>query len=536
MAEMLEEQDSGGFNFERFVDVVRRRHIPLLITLLLGWLVVWGGSWILPPRYKSTTLIMVEQPTMPSNLVRPNINDNLQDRLQSITTQVLSRTRLLLIISKLNLYEGGAAKTTPDAQVALMRKDIDIELVRENPTAQISAFRISYSSGDPRVAQKVTGELTDLFIGENLKARQQQSEGTTQFLESQLQSASASLAEQEAKIRQFQASNAGNLPTQQTSNLQILSGLQSQLENEQNGLNTARQQRAYYESLLEHNSGGVMTSNGTVVDASSTYAIDQELNRLKAKLVDLRSHFTEHHPDVVALKAQIATQEQMRDAAIADAKRKSEAAKNSGDSKDASSAAEISDNPVMSQLRGQMHANQLEIENRERSITDLKSRMSEYQRRLNAEPGTEQQLADLTRGYDQSKQNYDELLKKKNDSQMATNMEQMQQGQRFTMLDPPSLPLRPDFPNRLKFCGIGLAVGLGLGILVIAGLEILDSRLRTEAEIKALLPTGFLAEIPNIVRVSDEHSTKIRTAVGWALTALVLTTIAAGSAFSYLRN
>jgi len=105
----------------------------------------------------------------------------------------------------------------------------------------------------------------------------------------------------------------------------------------------------------------------------------------------------------------------------------------------------------------QLQANQVEISNREQSIAGLKARISDYQGRLNAEPAVEQQMDDLTRGYTQSKTDYDALLKKKNDSEMATSMERMQQGERFTMLDPPSLPQKPDFPNRLKFCGIGSA-------------------------------------------------------------------------------
>ena len=117
----------------------------------------------------------------------------------------------------------------------------------------------------------------------------------------------------------------------------------------------------------------------------------------------------------------------------------------------------------MLQLQGQLQANRAEIANREQAIAGLKAKVSEYQARLNEEPVREQQLADLTRGYDQSKANYDELLKKKNESKMATSMEQMQKGERFRMLDPPSLPLKPDFPNRLKFCGIGLGFGLALG-------------------------------------------------------------------------
>jgi len=188
------------------------------------------------------------------------------------------------------------------------------------------------------------------------------------------------------------------------------------------------------------------------------------------------------------------------------------------------------------QLQGQLQANQAEIANREQSIVGLKAKVSSYQDRLNSEPASEQQLADLTRGYDQSKANYDDLLKKRNESAMATSMEQMQQGERFSMIDPPSLPLKPNFPNRLKFCGIGFVAGLALGILVAGGLEALDKRLYSEKEIKMLLPIPILSEIPEIVNPSDERSSKRKMVLGWAMAALVLITILAGSAFSYLHD
>ncbi len=119
---------------------------------------------------------------MPKNYVVPNVSDDLQNRLQSITQQILSRTRLLLIIDKLHLYGDGHRQLTQDEKVELMRKDIDIELVRDSHGEQITAFRINYSAHDPHVAQRVTSELTDLFINENLKVRQQQSEDTTKFI------------------------------------------------------------------------------------------------------------------------------------------------------------------------------------------------------------------------------------------------------------------------------------------------------------------------------------------------------------------
>ena len=135
----------------------------------------------------------------------------------------------------------------------------------------------------------------------------------------------------------------------------------------------------------------------------------------------------------------------------------------------------------MPQLQSQLQANQIEIKNREQAIAALTSRINEYQARLNQEPIREQQLADLTRGYDQSKASYDELLKKKNDSAMATSMELLQQGERFRILDPPSLPMKPSFPNRLKFCGIGLLVGLALGAGVVWAFEMMDDRVYSES-------------------------------------------------------
>lgn len=199
-------------------------------------------------------------------------------------------------------------------------------------------------------------------------------------------------------------------------------------------------------------------------------------------------------------------------------------------------AADASQNPASLQLQSQLRANQAEIANREQAIAGLKARVNSYQDRLNSAPAIEQQLADLTRGYDQSKANYDDLLKKQNASAMATNMEQMQQGERFTMLDPPTLPLKPDFPNRLKFCGMGLGIGLALGLLVVALAEIMDDRLNGEKEIKAMLLVAILSEIPEIVSPGDERREKKRMVLGWTMAALVVATILAGSAISYLRG
>jgi polysaccharide chain length determinant protein (PEP-CTERM system associated) len=533
-SEFPDEQGSEQPDFHRYLDVARRRHMHFLIPLLVGWLVVWGAGWVLPPRYESTTLILVEQPSMPSNYVTPNVSEDLQDRLQSITQQILSRTRLLSIIDRLRLYGEGRNQGTPDEKVDLMRKDIDIALVQREDKKGITGFTITYKGKNPQIAQQVTGELTDLFIDENLKARQQHSEDTTSFMESQLANASASLAEQEAKVRDYEAKHEGDLPSQQASNLQILSGLQAQLQSEQDALNNAKQQGVYFQALIGQYRALSAASGAGDGGPTTLPAIDQQLDTLKSKLANLRSHYTDRHPDIQSLKDEIARTEKMRDQLFAGSKDNGKDGGHAGEAPVTRDMSNPTQNQAILQLESQQQANKLEIANRERAIVSLNARIDEYQARLNSEPARAQELADLTRGYDQSKANYDDLLKKENDSSMATNMERMQQGERFTMLDPPSLPTRPTSPDRLKLCGIGLGVGLALGLIVVIGFEFMDDRMHSEKEIKALLPVAIISEIPEIATPSDERTRKRRMAFGWAMAALVFVTILAGSAFTYL--
>jgi polysaccharide chain length determinant protein (PEP-CTERM system associated) len=535
-SETSEEQGSERPDIHRYLNIVRRRHLHFLIPLLIGWLVVWGAGWVLPPLYESSTLILVEQPSMPSSYVTPNVSEDLQDRLQSISQQILSRTRLLSIIDKHQLYAGGGNQSTSDEKVSMMRDDIAIELVHREDKKGITGFTITYKGKNPQIAQQVTGELTDLFIDENLKAQQQHSEDTTSFMESQLANASASLAEQEAKVRDYGGKHQGELPSQEASNLQILSGLQAQLQSEQDALNNARQQSVYFQALIGQYRTLGDASGGGIGGPTTLPAIDQQLDTLRSRLANLRSHYTERHPDIQSLKDEIARTETMRVQLLAASKENGKSGGQASEVADTLDTGNPSQNQALLQLESQQKANKLEIANREQAVLSLKARINEYQARLNDEPARAQELADLDRGYDQSKANYDDLLKKKNESAMATNMERMQQGERFTMLDPPSLPTKPTSPNRLKLCGIGLGVGLALGLIVVSGFELTDDRMHSEKEIKALLSAPILAEIPDIVVASDELRTKRRTTLGWAVAAIVLVTILAGSTFTFIHG
>lgn len=526
ITEEIEQAPKGSIDLQKYVDLIRRKHLHFLVPLLLGWSVVWTLSWVLPPRYKSGTLILVERPTMPRDYVIPNVNEDLQD---SITQQILSRTRLLLIIDAQHLYAGtGGAQMTSAEKVERMRKDINIQLVR-NPQDQITAFDIYYSAGDPQTAQRVCGELAKLFINANIELRQQQSEDTTNFLRTELESARGALAAQEVKVREFQGAHVGELPAQQASNLQVLGGLQAQLVNEQDALNTAEQQRVYVQALLNQYQAMQPARRSSGADAAGPTEADVQVNQLRRDLAAAAARHTDKYPDVQALKTQLARAE--ADAAM---RAPSPRAKAAGEANVA--PADSPQNTVLVQLQSQFAANKAEISNREQTVASLKAKVEEYQRRLSQEPIREQQLADLTRGYEQSKANYDDLLKKQNESAMATSMERMKEGERFLMLDPPNLPAKPDVPNRLKFCGYGLCIGIALGLLCAVGTEMMDDRIHSEAELAKILSTPAITEIPEVVTPELDRQKHRRYAVGWATAVAVAVMVVAGTAFTLVHS
>ena len=509
MVDELEEKPGEGLNLQQYIGVVRRRRLLFLIPFFLGWLVVWSASWILPARYTWGTQIRVPAAYTPSH-----VNDDLQGRLQSISQQILRRPGLLHIVDELNLYSEDRGRLTPDELAERMRNDIKIEEVRGDER-QITSVNIYYSAHDPHVARQVTGELTDLFVSEDEKMRLQESQDNTKFLGDQLETAHRNLVEQEERVRVFKDQHP-----QLGSNFQILAGLRSEMENREDALNTAQQQ---YASLLEQSQAlGPKAGDSTPIGLP---ALEQELEQLKAQRDDLRSRYTERYPEVRKLTEQIALKE------------KAIAAMKAGAPTSASGTPSTATSPdVDSRHQSELKAKQVEIANREREITALKAKITDYQGLLNQEPALQQQFADLTRGYDQSKAHYDDLLNKKIASEMDTSLLKRHQGGILRTIDLTRLPLKPDFPNRIKMCGIGLGVGLALGTVLVGGTEYLDDRLYDEKGLKETLPVTVISDIPVISSQDEERRQQRRLWLTWALAGFVIASILAGSAISFLRG
>jgi succinoglycan biosynthesis transport protein ExoP len=532
MEEELEES-SGSIEFAEIKGIVRRRRWQFLLPFFCGWVLVWGVSWLIPSTYRSGTLILVEQPSVPEKYVVSNIDSDIQQQLDSITQQILSRTRLLRIIDKLGLYAQDRKHKSPDDLVEKMRKDIEIEL-SHGDDKKLSAFNIYYASRDPKMAQAATSELANLFITENLEQRQQRSENTTNFLQDQLEQARAKLAEQEAKMRVFKDQHLGELPTQTQSNLQILTGLQNQVQANEDSLNRAKQQNTYLESLLNQYRAVEHGSKPGEIGPSGLVEIDKELDQLKAQLSDLTSHYTDKHPDVRKTREQIARLESRRERVVAEINNPAKNPTNNAASEASVTASLDPKSAPLLELESQLKANRVEIANRQAEIKDEQSKISQYQGRLNMAPVMEQQFADITRDYDQSKADYESLLKKKNESEMSTDLEKTQQAEHFRMLDPPNLPAKPYKPNRLQLCGLGLVAGFVLGAGFALAKEKLSGKMYSEREIKKLVPFDVIAEIPRIESPQEQASSLRSAWLAGAAAVVIVGFILLGSAATYL--
>ena len=533
-----EAEDQPSYSFEELWAMARRGRWWIFLPLFSCWITVWGVSWLLPTTYESEALILIEQQKVPEQYVVANVSVNLEERLQSMTQQILSRTRLQSIIDQFHLYAPHRRLSRVlqlGDPVEQMRKDIKIDLVQVpgRPT-ELTAFKINYAAGSPELAQQVNNELTSLFINESLKSQQQLSESTTSFLANQLKEASEKLQEQEKLVRAFKAKHLGDLPSQLQSNVEILSGLQAQLQNTQHAIDEAKQQKLYLESQLQQYQLA-QRALGQGTDAPSPLeSLRKELLDLRTRLADERSRHTEDHPDIASIKGKISEKEKLIKEIESDggSEQKQDGA--------ASAGAEDTATPVIStplmQLHSQLKANDLEIQNYQRQEKNIESQISAYQARLNLTPDTEQELAEISRGYEESKANYNSLLQKQNQSQLATNLEQRQQGEQFRILDPPSLPDKPKSPNHVLLSLGGLALGCMLGFGLLALRELTNQVIRQEEDFNEIVQARILVLIPHLETRGERRVRVVSRCLEAATVTAMVILIVAGNLYAFYKG
>ncbi len=473
-------------NFDDYVAFLRRQHRQIILLVILGAAAGLLLSLVLPRRYTSHTMVLVEQPTVPDNYVKPVMGEGLNQRLASMQEQILSRTRLQHLVERFGLYAKDAKRVPMEQLVERLQKSIKVTPLEAMPgtrSPELPGFNVDVTMGEARLAQQICGEITSMFMEQNLRLRQQQAEDTTQFLAKQLENAKAKLDEQDAKLAAFQSRYIGALPEDERTNLTVLMGMTPQLEVATQALNQAQQEKAFAESLLNQQLAALNSSQ----QGEDPQKLEQQLERAQSLLLSLRTRYTDQHPDVAKVKNEIAElKKKIHEASAED----------QGQSSQPQVKGPLVEPLQIQQLRAQLHQADLVISQKKHEQEQLQRQIRTLQSRVQLSPMIQQEFKALTRDHQTALDFYNDLLKKRNESQMATELERRQQGQQFRVLDPPSLPERPSFPNRSLFSlaglGAGLAVGLGMAQLA----ESRDKSMRTKRDVEFYLGARTLALIP----------------------------------------
>lgn len=479
---------SRQFGIVDYLAMARRRWVYLLLPVLILPVVAYVVSIFIPNRFTSQTLVLVEQPRVPDAYVKPVVGDELGQRLSTMQEQILSRTRLQPIIDRYGLYKNDIGKVPMEELLDKMRKKIAVIPVRGEfgaRTAGLPGFYISFTAEDARTAQQVCAQITSMFMDENLRLRQQRAQGTTDFLRSQLEEAKKKLDDQDGRLAVFKQKYVSQLPGSEQTNLSMLGSLNARLEAATQGVAQAQQQKTYLDAILAQQEVAFRQSDPETGAVASTDDLLKRREALQSELLGLETRYTPDHPDVIKLKASIAR----LDAQIVQSQSLKPQIKLAPSKPEPKELQQLRLNV---QLAGDTLKNK--IADRDRIQAEIRI----YESRVQLSPKVEEEFKILTRDYQSAQAFYEDLLRKSQQSEMATDLERKQEGEQFRVMDPANLPERPTFPNRPLFAGGGLVLGLAVGAGLVLLMEYRDKSLRTEQDVLVALNLKTIAMIPDL--------------------------------------
>jgi polysaccharide chain length determinant protein (PEP-CTERM system associated) len=472
------------YSFDTLADVVRRRKWLILIPAVVCAAIGVAMVAYLPNVYRSETLILVVPQRVPESYVRSTVTARIEDRLQAISQQILSRTRLEQIVQDFNLYakERADQELMEDIVERMRTHDIRIDIIKGD------AFKVSYQANDPRVAMRVTERLGSLFIDESLRDREVLAEGTSQFLSTQLDEARRQLVLVENKLQEYQRTFNGELPSQMSANLQGLHNTEMALQSLGESLNRDREKRLLLERTVSDILEAPEEKTAETAKPQMAQTLEDELKLAEQGLLAVELKLKPEHPDV---------RKQRR--AVEELRKRVEAYQLEGTLKARPTLA-VSIDPVK---RKRLTDTRAEMENLDRQLQAkiaeedrLRGVMAMYQQHIEMAPVREAELAALTRDYETLQQTYRSLLQKKEESQISANLEKRQIGEQFKILDPARMPERPASPDRPRLYVIAILAALAIGVGLAAAAEYLDRTLRTEADVRAALNLMVIATVP----------------------------------------
>ena len=491
--------ETESITIQDLTAILKRRKWALILPPVVIFAIAVIVALALPPVYRSTATILIEEQEIPKEYAISMVTSYAEQRIQTYTQRIMSSSRLTEIINRFNLYRHLREKRNLEEVIDKMRKDIKFETITpevadRRTRSTTVAFSVSYEGENPETVQQVANMLASLYLQENLKVREEKTTGASKFMENEMKEVQASLASQDAKITKYKQKNLNALPELSQLNLQELDRIERSIEQLEINLRYLREREDALQTQLA----------STPPDLANT---DKgRLRELRLKMVYLMTRYSEKYPDVIKTKKEIEELEKklnMPAGAV---------------------TGEKPDNPAYIALASQLTNTRSEINSVTNQIDASKRKRQHYYARIESSPRVEEGYRALLRERNNLQIKYDDLMKKYMETKVASGMEKEQMGERFTLMDPPGLPVKPVKPNIPAILFIGLVLGIGGGIGMVALKEFSDQSVRS-AEVLARA-TGFtvLASIPEIFTAKDiaRMKRKRATAAYSALAALIV--------------
>jgi len=515
------------------VAVWKRRKWMGIVSFLLPFSLAIGTIAFLPSLYRSSALVLVDRQQVPEAFVRPTVTSGLETRLQTISQEVFSRARLDGMITRFHLYEDLKKRVAAEEVIERMRSDIQLEYRGVDRAGQRGtiAFAVSFRGKDPQTVAQVTNTLASFFIEENLKVRERQAAGTAEFLKAQLAEVKAKLDTQEKEVSQFKKRNLVDLPQQAAVNLGMIERLDTQLRAnvdsqtrlaERRELLAKRAAQASEYIPNPHQPAPVFSSaprdhvsapagpspvqSPVLVDPSAA-----ELLRLQQELRAMRSRFSDKYPDVVRLRAAIEFLEKeiserprpVPPVAKAETKTDATAEVKTEVSPAPAPVQAMIPNPYLQPLRQAQEEMEADIRALRAEEQRLRASIATYVGRMQNAPKLEQELIEVTRDYDSTRELYGSLLKRYEEALLAESMEQRQKGEQFRVLDPAVPAEEPIAPNRVRLGILAVVLSLGLAVGAVVSAERIRPAFHSVDALRVFSNVPVLLSIPAIVTGRD---------------------------------
>jgi len=500
------------FEIEKYKEIALRRRWWIIIPFLLSILIGIGLSLKLPKVYQASTLILVQRQRVPTSYVQEIVSIDVEDRIRTITQQISSWTNLERVIKEFNLYSEPGRHMFMEDKIQSLRKRIRVD-VSGGGRRGANAFEIFFYGKHPKQTAEVANALASYFITENLKLREDQAMGTSEFLTDELENIRRRLLKREEGLKGYRKKYMGGLPEQLETNLRILERIQQQIVTNQENLREAENRKLLFQQQISEITE-IRRARAVPAEAEGEVAQPTSLDQLKTQLASLEAKYTERHPDVIRLKKKIADLE---------SKQQNDSTKEvQGKSEDKEiTRAEINQINLANLLR----RIDLKIENIKAEGTQLHSQMKWYQTQVENTPKREQELMSLNRDYNNIQETYNSLLSRKLEAEIAVNLERKQKGEQFRILDHAKIPVRPFKPDMQRILLMTVALGFALGCGLAYLREMLDTSFRRPEDTEEVLQIPIIASLPftyNAKELRRLKRKKILTVASVGLTFLLL--------------